>query len=200
MLIAGLTGGMACGKTFVAKAFKELGCQIIEADDLGHEVMKPGGTACAPVIAAFGKEIVDANGFISRPALAARVFGNPEQLAKLNAIVHPAVAARSAELTAEIAAAAPHAIVIHVAAILIESGAHKHVDKIIVVTCTPEQQRERALSRPNAIRSDIEARILRQMPLGEKKAFADYVIDASGTEADTLRQTRLVWEDLKRQA
>jgi dephospho-CoA kinase len=197
MLIAGLTGGLACGKSFVARALGDLGCYIIEADELGHDVMKPGGEAYAPIVAAFGPDILNAAGNISRPALAARVFGNPAQLQVLNEIVHPAVHNRSEQLTREIEARDPHAIVVHAAAILIEAEAHRYVDKIIVVTCTREQQIERAMSRPGARIADVIARLERQMPLEKKVTFADYVIDASGTEADTLRQTRLVWENLK---
>ena len=89
---------------------------------------------------------------------------------------------------------------IHVAAILIESGAYKGVDKIIVVTCTREQQIERAMQRPGTVKANILARLEHQMPLEEKKAFADYLIDASGTENETMHQTERIWEDLKRQA
>ena len=88
---------MACGKSVVARELARLGCYIIEADEIGHEVMQPEQPAYAPIMAAFGPEVLDADGAISRPALAARVFGNPEQLARLNAIVHPAVHAESSE-------------------------------------------------------------------------------------------------------
>jgi dephospho-CoA kinase len=200
MLIAGLTGGMACGKSFVANALRELGCYIIEADEIGREVMKPGGEAYDAIVEAFGDSVIDENGSIDRIAMAARVFNSPADLFRLNSIVHPAVRERSKRETREIGSRDPHAVVIHVAAILIESGASRDVDKVIVVTCTPEQQLERALSRSGASRTDVLARLKSQMPLDKKKSFADYVIDASGTEADTLRQTRLVWENLKRLA
>src|SRR5580658_4833120 len=93
MLTVGLTGGMACGKSFVADAFRELGCRVIEADDLGREVMLPGGEAYTGVVAAFGTDILDAQGQIDRPKLGEIAFGAPVQLARLNAIVHPAVKA-----------------------------------------------------------------------------------------------------------
>ncbi len=200
MLIAGLTGGMACGKTVVARELGRLGCHIIEADEIGHQVMMPGGPAYEPVIAAFGQNILNEDDAINRSALAARVFGEPAELARLNAIVHPAVYREEQRRIREIGAADGHAIVIHVAAILIESGAYKGVDKTIVVTCTREQQIARAMRRTGAAESAILARLDHQMPLEEKKRFADYLIDASGTESETLRQTKIVWENLKRQA
>jgi dephospho-CoA kinase len=200
MLIAGLTGGMACGKSFVARALAELGAHIIEADDLGHEVLRPGGDAYQPVVAAFGPGVLDPAGNIDRSALASRVFGNPAELERLNAIVHPAVRNLAQRRTAEVGERDPHAVVVYVAAILLESGAYRDVQKIIVVSCAREQQIERAMDRPGATEQDVLARLERQMPLDEKKKRADYIIDTSGTRDDTLRQTTLVWEDLIRQA
>jgi dephospho-CoA kinase len=192
MLKVGLTGGMACGKSFVAAALGKLGCHIIEADDVGHEVMEPGGEAYDAVLAAFGT--------VDRTLLAERVFPAPEQLEKLNAIVHPAVRARASRQFQEIGARDPHAIVVYVVAILIESGAYREVDKIIVVSCTHEQQIERAMHRPGATETSVLARLERQMPLEKKKEFADYIIDTSGAREDTLRQTEIVYGDLRRLA
>jgi dephospho-CoA kinase len=204
MLIVGLTGGMACGKTHVARELQHLGCYILEADEIGHEAMMPGQAAYTAIVGAFGKEILHEDGTINRAALAARVFGKPAELERLNAIVHPAVHEEEKRRVAEIAAKDPHAIIVLVAAILIESGAYKNVDKIIVVTCSREQQIERALHRARHFNASVDeaaivARLESQMPLEKKKTFADYLIDASGTEAGTLRQTGIVWEDLKRQ-
>jgi dephospho-CoA kinase len=195
--IAGLTGGLACGKSFVAAAFQDLGCHIIEADALGHEVLRPEGEAYAAVIAQFGQSILDDRGSIDRPKLAALVFRDPAALEKLNAIVHPAVQQRAARQFREIGARDPHAIVIYVAAILIESGGHKTCDKLIVVSCTREQQIERAMHRHDATLADVLARLDRQMPMEKKREFADYVIDTTGTKEDTLRQTKIVFEDLR---
>ena len=200
MLIAGLTGGMACGKSFVARELGNLGCSVIEADDVGHEVLTPGGEAFAPVVTAFGTDILNPKGWIDRAALAAKVFGNPKELERLNAIVHPAVRQVALRQMREIGKSDPHAVVIYVAAILLESGAYRDVDQIIVVTCTREQQMARALERTGATEAAVIARLDRQMPLEEKQAYADYLIDASGTEAETLRQTREVWENLSVQA
>jgi dephospho-CoA kinase len=200
MLKVGLTGGMACGKSFVAAALGKLGCHIIEADDVGHEVLSPGGDAYDAVIDEFGAEILDELGMIDRARLGARVFGDPAKLEQLNAIVHPAVRARASRQFREIGARDPHGVVVYVAAILIEAGAHNEVDKMIVVSCARDQQIERAMHRPDASEASVLARLERQMPLEKKKEFADYIIDTNGTKEDTLRQTEVVYRDLRRLA
>jgi dephospho-CoA kinase len=200
MLKVGLTGGMACGKSFVAGELGKLGCHIIEADDVGHEVLHPGGGAYDAVVDEFGDQILDERGLIDRARLGDLVFADPVQLEKLNAIVHPAVRARASGQFQEIGVLDPHGVVVYVAAILIESGAYREVDKIIVVSCAREQQIERAMHRPGASESSVLARLERQMPLEKKREFADYIIDTSGEREDTLRQTGIVYEDLRRLA
>lgn len=191
---------MACGKSFVADALRQHGCYVIEADEVGHEVLQPDGEAYTQVVEAFGEDILDAQGSIDRPRLAGMVFGNKEQLERLNAIVHPAVRQHALREFAEIRERDPHAVVIYVVAILIESGAWREVDKIIVVSCDRAQQMARAMHRPGAVESGVLARLESQMPVEKKLTFADYVIDTSGTKEDTLRQTALVYEDLRRLA
>ncbi len=146
----------------------------------------------------FGREILTSEGTIDRRALAARVFGDPEQLARLNALVHPPVIRREDASIAEFAASHPDGIAVVEAAILIETGSYSRFDKMILVTCTEEQQVERALRREGALEKDIRARISRQMPLAEKRKYADFVIDTSGEKEDTLRQTRAVYDVLRR--
>ena len=198
MLKVGLTGGLACGKTFVGEALAGMGCLLIQADELGHAVLAPGGEAYEGVVTEFGREILEANGAIDRRALAARVFGHPERLERLNALVHPAVIRREEDQIAAFAAREPDGIAVVEAAILIETGSYKRFDKLILVTCTGEQQLERAMRRPGAIDADVRARLGRQMPMAEKRKFADFVIDTSGEKEDTLRQTRAVYEALRR--
>ena len=191
-MIVGLTGGIGCGKSFIAATLKELGAHTIEADDLGRELLANPGQCHDAVLAGFGTT--------DRRELAAKVFNNPEALAKLNAIVHPAVRERALQEFAAIHAQDPHAIVIYVAAILFESGAVRETGKVIVVTCTHAQQIERALERPGTTQADIEARIARQMPLEQKAALADFLIDAGHTKEETRRQTKMVFEELKKLA
>jgi dephospho-CoA kinase len=126
------------------------------------------------------------------------VFGRPEALERLSAIVHPAVRERARRMIQEIQARDAHALIVYVAAILIESGGLEGLEKTIVVTCSPEQQMARALERPGATEESVRARLDRQLPVTAKLARADYVIDTSGTMDDTLRQTKIVFEDLRK--
>jgi len=191
MLRVGLTGGLASGKSFVGHALRDLGCYLIEADELGHEVLLPD------VVREFGEGILDAQRQIDRKMLGALVFADPGKLAKLSSLVHPPVGARQARMIAEIAARDPKAIVVVAAAILVETGSYKRFDRLIVVTCTLEQQIERAMKRGPLTREEVLARLSRQLPLEEKVRLADYVIDTSGAKENTLAQVRTVYGSLR---
>jgi dephospho-CoA kinase len=191
----GLTGGLACGKSFVGKTLQQLGAYLIHADELGHRTLEPDGEAYQTVIDEFGPEILDSYRRIDRRKLAALVFGHPERLAKLNSIVHPAVYRLQQTMERDILARDPRAIVVFEAAILIETGTYKNYDRIVLVTCTEKQQIERAMSR-GISREEAEDRLNRQLPLEAKRQFADYIIDASGAKDETIRQTQAVYNDL----
>jgi dephospho-CoA kinase len=197
MLRVGLTGGLASGKSFVGHALAELGCYLIEADKLGHEVMLPGAEAYHSIVQEFGGGILDSNGQIDRRKLSTLVWDHPERLEKLNSFVHPAVWAREERRMDEIAQADPHAIAVVEAAILVETGSYKRFDKLIVVTCTAEQQMERAMKRGSYSKEEVLSRISRQLPLADKVRVADYVIDTSGSKESTLEQVRAVYETLR---
>jgi dephospho-CoA kinase len=197
MLRVGLTGGLASGKTFVGRALADLGCHLIEADELGHEVLLPGGEAYAGVVREFGPGILDQAGLIDRKKLGALVFANPELLEKLNRLVHPPVGQRQARIIAEIAGRDPQAIVVVAAAILVETGSYKRFDRLIVVTCTLEQQIERAMKRGPYSREEVLDRLSRQLPLEQKVRVADFVIDTSGTKENTLEQVRALYKSLR---
>jgi len=197
MLQVGLTGGLASGKTFVGHALAELGCHLIEADELGHQVLLPGAEAYDPVVNEFGEEILDQDRYIVRRKLGALVWNNPERLAKLNSIVHPVVIARQQGIIAQIAQTDPAAIVVVEAAILVETGSYRRFDRLIVVVCTAEQQMERAMKRGAYSKEEVLARLSRQLPLEEKVRVADYVIDTSGTKENTVDQVKTVYESLR---
>jgi dephospho-CoA kinase len=197
VLRVGLTGGLASGKSFVGRALADLGCHLIEADKLGHEVMMPGGEAYDAIVQEFGPTVLDAEGRISRRKLSGIVWDNPERLEKLNNLVHPPVREREESKMAEIARADPRAIVVVEAAILVETGRYKSFDRLIVVTCAPEHQMERALERGSYNKDEILARLSRQLPLEEKLRVADYVIDTSGSKEATLEQVRKVYGSLR---
>lgn len=194
ILKLGLTGGLASGKSFVAAELQRLGASVIHADQLGHEALLRSGPAYIPTVEFFGRHILSHTGEIDRTLLARKVFTDPAALEILNGFVHPAVFAREDEL---FAAAPSGTLVVVEAAILIETGSYRKLDKLAVVYCSPEQQIQRALQRPGATRQDVEARLSRQLPLSEKLRFADYTIDTSGTELATLRQTRALFATLK---
>lgn len=194
MLRVGLTGGLATGKSFVGQILVELGCHLIQADTLGHRLLAPDGAAFALVVAEFGESIV-AGGKIDRKRLAREVFSKPERLAKLNEIIHPLVFELEDALIREITD--PNAVVVIEAAILIETGSYKKCDKLIVTVCEERQQIERAMKRDGLSEEEAQARIARQMPLEEKRKYADYIIDTSGTREETIRQTRSVYESLR---
>jgi dephospho-CoA kinase len=198
VLRVGLTGGLACGKSFVGDTLAGWGCHVLQADRLGHEVLLSGGEAYAPVVREFGPGILGENGEIDRRALAAQVFEKPDRLASLNGLVHPPVMRREVEWLAQVAAEDPHGIAIVEAAILIETGSYKRFDQLIVVTCEQEQQVQRSIKRDGVSREDVLSRISRQMPLAEKLKFADFTIDTSGTKEETVRQTCAVYECLRR--
>ena len=198
MLKVGLTGGLACGKTFVGEALAALGCHVLQADQLGHQVLLPGGEAYAPVVREFGPGILAENGDIDRRALAEQVFSSSERLALLNSLVHPPVLRQEDAWLDRVAACDPRGIAVIEAAILIEIGVHRRFDKLIVVVCEEEQQIERSMKRDGVERERVRTRLSRQMPLSEKRKFADFIIDTSGTKEETLRQARAVYDSLRR--
>ena len=197
MLKVGLTGGYATGKTFVATEFERLGCHLILADQLGHVALQPGGEAYTPAVAVFGPEILLPDSSVNRKKLASIVFNSPELLAKLNAIVHPAVFRLEEKMLAAFAQQDPHGIAILEAAILIETGRYAQCDKLIVTACDRETQIARGMKRDGIAREEVVARLSRQLSLEEKKRYADFVIDTSGTKEETVRQVEKAFNELK---
>lgn len=197
MLRVGLTGGLASGKSFVGQALADLGCHLIRADELGHAVLMPGGEVYQAVVEEFGSGILEPGGAIDRRKLAAQVFGRPERLEALNRLVHPPVIRREEELSEEYAARDPQGMVVVEAAILIETGHHKRFDRIVLAVCSREQQIERAIERDRLSREEVLARLERQMPLAEKRKFADYIIDTGGLKEETLRQVEKTYRSLR---
>ena len=197
MLKVGLTGGYATGKTFVATELERLGCHLIFADQLGHKALQPGGAAYAPAVELFGAEILLPDATIDRKKLASIVFNAPERLAALNAIVHPAVFQQEQAMLASFAARDPRGIAVLEAAILIETGRYAHCDKLIVTACDEETQIARGIKRDGITREAVLARLSKQLSLEEKKCYADFVIDTSGSKEDTVKQVQEVFGALQ---
>lgn len=200
MLRVGLTGGIACGKSTVAKMFAQFGAHVVDADALVHELYRPGQEVYLELARRFGPEIVKPDGEIDRARLAALAFDGG-RVEELNKIVHPAVVRRQEQWMREISAKDPQAVVMVEAALIFEAGAHGRFDKIIVVTCNPAQKVERmarraGLSEPEA-RAEVERRSRAQLPDAEKMRRADFIIDNSGPVEITRHQARSVYSELK---
>jgi dephospho-CoA kinase len=196
LLTIGLTGGLACGKSTVARGLEEKGCALVTADLLGHEAIAPGGRAHAAVLAEFGQDLGDAGGQIDRRRLAERVFDQPDRVQKLNELVHPHIRRRIREHIDSFRRAHPDGILVVEAALLLEAFADPAIDKIVVIDCTEEQQVAR-FGQKGGTAEEARRRMAVQMPRAERLARADYVIDASGSIDETLRQVDRLYEQLR---
>ena len=183
MLRAGLTGGVSCGKTSVAQMLAQRGAHVVLADEVAHQLMRPGTPVYYEVVRHFGPDIVGIDGAIDRKKLAEAAFG-AGRIQELNQIVHPAVIARQNAWMKEMAARDPQAITVVEAALMLEAGVGKRFDKLVVVTCTLRQKVERFARRHNvdlaAAEREVTRRLAAQLPEEEKVRVADYVIDNSG--------------------
>jgi len=196
-LRVGLTGGLATGKTHVARLLASLGCRVLSADQVGHEVLLPDGEAYQNVVGEFGPGILDPDGSINRRRLAAEVFDRPDRLEKLNSLVHPPVIQRE---EAWLAGLGPEDIAVVEAAILIETGSFRRFDRLILTVCPPEMQIQRYIDRSRGTEAEARARLARQMSLDEKRRYAHFLIDTSGSREDTDRQVREVFQQLQQAA
>jgi dephospho-CoA kinase len=197
MLKVGLTGGYATGKSLVAKELERLGCHLIYADELGHQVLQPDGELYAATVETFGREILNADGTIDRRRLGEIVFASPELLEKLSGLVHPAVIRLEERLLEEFQREDPHGIAVVEAAILIETGRYAVFDRVILTSCDKETQIARGIKRDHATREQVLARLGKQLPLSEKQRHAHYVVDTSGPKQETARQVERVYRELK---
>ncbi len=177
----GLTGGVASGKSTVSALLAERGAVVIDADLLAREVVEPGTDGLADIVAAFGADVLDAEGRLDRPALGAVVFADEARRRVLEGIVHPRVRARAAEIEA---AAAPGALVVHDIPLLVETGQADAFDAVVVVDVPTQVQVERMVELRGMSRADAEARVAAQATRGERLAAATYVLDNTGTRAE----------------
>jgi len=189
MLRVALTGGIATGKSSVGQMFVKLGCHLIDSDRITHQLFEPGQSVHNAVVNAFGARILASDGTINRRILGDIVFReDPEARKKLNSLVHPAVIQRQQDWLKEVQENDPTGIAIVDAALMIEVGTYKNYDKVIVVVCRPEVQKQRLMQRSGLKEDEIDARIRSQMPMSEKMKYADFVIDSSGDLSNTHRQ------------
>jgi dephospho-CoA kinase len=200
MLRVGLTGGIACGKSTVAKMFSDLGARVIQSDTIAHELYRPGEPVYEEVVKRFGRDIVKPGGGIDRAKLAAIVFGQGK-IDELNKIVHPAVIQHQGRWIYELASKEPDAVAMVEAALIFEAKTNTRFEKMIVVTCQPEQKVRRFAQRTgttdDAARAEVERRAKVQISDQEKVRRADYVIDNSGPLAVTQQQVEKIYAELK---
>ncbi|OGW37583.1 MAG: dephospho-CoA kinase [Nitrospirae bacterium GWD2_57_9] len=193
MLIIGLTGGIASGKSLVARVFKDLGAHLIDADAIVHELLEPDQQAWKAVLDHFGSGVLLPNRTIDRRRLGELVFSDRNEREWLNQCLHPKVFEVYSARVRHLCDRQPDCIVVLDAALLIETGYHHRMDKVIVVYAEEGQQLQRLMDRDGFSREQALARIESQMPLQEKKAEADYVIDNTGNREETERQARQIF-------
>jgi dephospho-CoA kinase len=195
-LLVGLTGGIATGKSTVSALLRELGCEIIDADLLAREVVEPGQPALAQIVTEFGRDVVTAAGALDRKKLGAIVFANPERRRRLEAITHPAIRDRFQARLDELAERGFVGLVVFDAAVMIESGNYKNMDRLVVVVTDQPTQLARLHGRDGTDDAENRRKVASQMPLAEKAKLADSVIDNSGDREATAEQVRRVFAAL----
>jgi dephospho-CoA kinase len=198
MAYFGLTGGVASGKSTAARMFEELGAKVIDADQLGHELLRPPLPAFQEVVRHFGKEILETTGAIDRKRLGAIVFADVKKLNELNAIMHPRIRERVEQLAEECEASNPHDVILVDAALIFEAGIGGKFRKVIVAWCLPAQQIKRLMAKTGLLQEDAERRIAAQIPVEEKRRRADFLIDCSGSLENTRKEVGEVFSKLKR--
>lgn len=199
-VIIGLTGGIACGKTTVAKMLKEKGAEVVEVDAMGHKLLQKDTSTYKKVVKVFGKKILNEKGEIIRSRLGNLVFADFEKLKKLNQIIHPAMVILTQEEAFRLAGESSKVVVID-AALLIEVGLHKMVDWLLVITSNREEQVKRIVERSQGSKQPIseaeaERRIESQLALAEKVKLADYVIDNSTTIDELKEKVDQFWAEI----
>jgi dephospho-CoA kinase len=199
MLRVGLTGGIASGKSTVAAMLRDLDCMVLELDTLGHELLEPGQAAYDEVVAEFGKDILEAGGKVDRAKLGAIVFADAAKRARLNRILHPRILDVVQKWFAALDRPGGPEFAVVEAALIIEAGYNKSLDRVIVCWSRPVQQLARLKDRDFSL-EQAQQRIAAQMPVDEKRALADDVIDCSGSLDETKRQVENLVSKLKQLA
>lgn len=197
MLVYGLTGGIASGKSSVTKHLIELGADVVDADKIAREVVVPGSPALVDIAQTFGVQFIRSDGKLDRSALGELIFGDSDARQTLNRIIHPRIAAAS-QAALQTLRSQGNAIAFYEAPLLVENGLHNSMDGLIVVSLPEELQLARLQSRDGIDKSAARQRIQSQLPLSEKLALADYVIDNSQSLVETQKQVDQLWNLLNK--
>ncbi|AKV85911.1 dephospho-CoA kinase [Microbacterium sp. CGR1] len=197
MPLIALTGGIASGKSTIARRLGELGAVVVDADQIVRDVQSPGSEVLARIEDAFGADVISADGALDRAALGAKVFGDPEQLARLNAIVHPAVRAESQRRFEAAAAADPDGVVVYDVPLLVEARVDDPWDLIVVAHAPAQERRRRLVELRGMAEQAAQERINAQVSDERRLAIADEVVDTSGSLEQTMLQTDALWERIR---
>lgn len=193
--LIGLTGGIACGKSAVSDRLRARGAIIVDADLIARQVLAPGSEGLARVVARWGESLLNAERALDRPKLGALVFGQPEERRALEAITHPLIAQESARQLEEARAQEPP-LIVYDAALLIEAGRADAFRPLVVVTTTPQIQRERLMNRDGLDEQAAQARLDAQLPLARKEELADYVLRNDGDWTALEERVEQLWSSL----
>ncbi|MGK0720706.1 dephospho-CoA kinase [Leucobacter sp. W1478] len=193
MKLIALTGGIAAGKSTIARRLADHGAVHIDADQLAREAVAPDTPALSQIVDRFGPHVLSSDGTLDRPALGRIVFGDQDALAALNAIVHPAVRELTAQRVAAAEASDPNAVVVYDVPLLAEGGAAIPFDLVVVAEAHPEVRLKRLITLRGMAREEADARIASQASNQQRRAIADVIIDTGGAEAETLAQADQLW-------
>jgi dephospho-CoA kinase len=197
MYLIGLTGGIASGKSTIARRLAEHGAIIIDADIVSREVVAPGSPALASIALEFGEDMINSEGTLSRAKLGALVFSDAGKLEKLNAIMHPAVKTRSAEVLAKASADNPDSVIVYDVPLLVEADIARNYDEIIVASAPEETRIKRMIQLRGLTDEEAKARIGAQASEAKRLAIADVVIDTGGNLQHTLEQVDALWDRIR---
>jgi dephospho-CoA kinase len=195
MIVVGITGGIGSGKGLAADFFRGRGAAIIDADEIAREMVAPGSTVLAELAAAFGPQVVQADGALDRRKLASRVFGRPEAVARLNAITHPAVLREIDQRLAARRREKNVRVVCVVAPLLLEVGYQRTVDRVLVMVAEEEERVRRVMARDGVSREEVQGRMHAQMAPEAQRGLADWVVDNTGSPEATQRQLEAIWSE-----
>ena len=195
-MIVGLTGGIATGKSTVTNMLRELDAYVVDADEWARRVVEPGAEALREIAKEFGETVLNPDGTLNRAALGEVVFTDVSARQRLNAITHPRIRNGMLQETMEFVKSSPNMPIVWDVPLLFEGETKNLVDLTVLVYATPQLQLSRLMERNGYSLEEAKARIAAQMPIDEKRQFADYIIDNSGTQSETKEQVQKLWTTL----
>jgi dephospho-CoA kinase len=196
MIIVGITGGIGTGKGLATEFFRSRGAAIIDADEIARELAQPGSQMVADIALEFGRSVLRQDGSLDRRELARMVFGDPDAVARLNAIAHPPIRAEVERRIASLVRENTAGVVCLVAPLLLEAGLGDTVDRLLVMTADEGTRVRRVVARDGVSEDEVRARMAAQMPPGEQVGRADWVVDGTGGREEALRQLDVIWAEL----